>query len=429
MPGLVGRAVTRWTARRAVVALAAVTGWGCSFEVAAPSLVRGDLLDVPSNAGILLAGVQADFECALAHYIVSAGLLGSELGVGSVLQTIKEIDKRDLSPANSLYTSLTCSGNVENAAGLYRPLSTARWQADNTLRLLEGWTDAEVQARPARIATAAAYAGYSLVLMGEGMCTAAIDGGPELTPTQLFDAAEARFTKGIAAAQAAQSTDLLTWNLLGRARARHRRGRLADAAADAAAVPVGYAKTATYSGDAARRENLVSVHAFRSRIITVDSSYRNLTFGGVPDPRVAVTDARTNAADAITRLWQPAKYPTVSSPIAFATGAEARLIVAEARGGAEAVAIINDLHARAALPPFAGGDAAAIQAQIVEERRREFFLTGHHLGDVRQYQLPMSPRAGSPVPAAYGAGVYGGASCFALPDVERLNNPNITKPS
>ncbi|HEX4933169.1 MAG TPA: hypothetical protein VFV33_08325, partial [Gemmatimonadaceae bacterium] len=93
--------------RRAALTLAALASWGCSLDVAAPSLVRGDLVDTPANAGILLAGVQADFECALAHYILSAGLFGSELGVGSVFQNMKEIDKRDLSPVNSTYTSLT----------------------------------------------------------------------------------------------------------------------------------------------------------------------------------------------------------------------------------------------------------------------------------------------------------------------------------
>jgi len=320
-------------ARRAALALATVASWSCNLDVAAPSLVRGDRIDDPSNAAILMSGVQADFECALTHYIVSAGLFGSELGVGSVFQNIKEIDKRDLSPVNSTYTSLTCSGAVEGSTGLYRPLATARWQADNTLKLLEGWTDAEVANRQAGVATAAAYAGYSLVLMGEGMCTSAIDVGPELTPAQLFQQAEERFTKGIAAAQAAQSTDLLNWNLVGRARARHRQGKLQEAAVDAANVPVAFSKNATYSGDALRRENLVWVHGFRSRVITVDSSYRNLTFGGVADPRVAVTDARANAADGVTRLWQATKYGSNAAPIPFATGVEARLILAEARGG------------------------------------------------------------------------------------------------
>lgn len=402
---------------------------GCNLDIDAPSVVRGDRLDVPANVGIIMAGVQADFECALPHYIVSTGLFGSELAVGSVFQNIKEIDKRDLSPVSSTYTTLTCLGPVEGNPGLYKPVSTARWQADHAVELLEKWTDAEVPNRQQRIATAAAYAGYSLLLMGEGMCSSAIDVGPELTSAQLFREAEARFTKGIAAAGAASSSDLLTWNLVGRARARHRQNNLSGASADAAQVPISFVKTATYSADSPRRENLVFVHGQRSRIVTIDPSYRGLTFGGVPDRRVPVTDAKTNAADAVTPLWITSKYASSAAPIAFATGVEARLIVAEAAGGQTAVDIINELHARVGLPPFSSSDPTAIGNQIIEERRREFFLDGHHLGDARQYRFPLLPAAGTPVPPLYGSGTYGSATCFPLPEVERLNNPNINKPS
>ena len=61
-------------------------------------------------------------------------------------------------------------------------------------------------------------------------------------------------------------------------------------------------------------------------------------------------------------------------------------------------------------------------AQIIEERRREFFLEGHRLGDLRRYNLPFLPAPGAP----YGpGGTYGNQTCFPLPDVERINNPNI----
>jgi starch-binding outer membrane protein, SusD/RagB family len=64
-------------------------------------------------------------------------------------------------------------------------------------------------------------------------------------------------------------------------------------------------------------------------------------------------------------------------------------------------------------------------AQLVEERRRELFLEGHRLGDIRRYNLAMSPAAGTAYPG--GGGTYGSQSCFPLPDVERINNPNISK--
>jgi len=80
----------------------------------------------------------------------------------------------------------------------------------------------------------------------------------------------------------------------------------------------------------------------------------------------------------------------------------------------------------AGLPPYdaTGQTAAQVKTQIIEERRRELFLEGHRLGDIRRYALPLSPPAGAAYP---GGGLYGSQSCFPLPDVERLNNPNIPK--
>src|ERR687890_137755 len=94
------------------------------------------------------------------------------------------------------------------------------------------------------ISQAANAAGYSLVLLGEGMCSAAINLGPELQPAQLFEEARTRFTKAIDAATAAPAADApaaqaLNLARLGRARAALDIGgaaNLAAAAADAALI-------------------------------------------------------------------------------------------------------------------------------------------------------------------------------------------------
>lgn len=411
-----------WTAWAGAAMLAAGLG-ACTLDVPAPSQVAADELDFPANANLIVSSVQADFECALAHYISTTSLFGNEFLIAGFFSNQKEVDKRTVFPSNSSYTSVTCSSGVELIGGLYKPLATARWQADNALKLLEGWTDAEVADRQQLIATSAAYAGYSLVLLGESMCSAAIDVGPELSPAQLFQEAEQRFTKGLAAAQSVGSSDLRNWNLVGRARARLRQSKLAEASTDAQQVPISFVKTATYSADSPRRENLVWVHGQRSRWITVDPSYRGLTFGGMPDPRVPVLDANAVGHNGTSPLWITTKYSSNAAPIPFATGVEARLIVAEAAGGQVAVGIINELHDRVGLPPFASSDPTEIRDQILEERKREFFVDGHHLGDLRQYSIPFTPAPGTPFIDL--GGVYGDQTCFPLPDIERANNPNI----
>src|SRR6185503_18169776 len=177
-----------------VSAVAAVLLAGCDRLVAvpAPSRVVATTLDDPSNAPLLMNGVAADFECAFGQYVVAQGLVGNELEVATGLIVMKEYDRRDFKSFGSSYAINTCAATFD--VGVYKTLSIARWGADHLDSLLTKWTDAEVPGRQSLLARSAVYAGFSLVLLGESMCSAAIDLGPELSPAQLFQLAEARFT-------------------------------------------------------------------------------------------------------------------------------------------------------------------------------------------------------------------------------------------
>jgi hypothetical protein len=121
------------------------------------------------------------------------------------------------------------------------------------------------------------------------------------------------------------------------------------------------------------------------------------------------------------------KYPKADSPIRIAGGAEARLIVAEsdiAAGTAASLAgakvAIDAFRARGNQTPLAASDAATLRAALIDQRRRELFLEGQHLGDLIRYGVALTPPAGAPYPQG---GTYGSQLCLALPDVERDNNP------
>jgi hypothetical protein len=350
--------------------------------------------------------------------------VGNELEVSTGGIALKEYDRRDFKTFGSSYSNVLCEDGVN--IGIYKPLSIARWDGDHLLGLLEKWTDAEVTNRQSKIATAAMYTGFSLVLLGESMCSAALDLGPEMTPAQLFAAAEQRFTRSIAAATQSGNTTILNAARVGRARALLRQGKKAEAATDARLVPAGFTFNATYSSDSPRRENGVWTRNQRSQSFTIDPSYRAVAFAGVPDPRVAVTDQKRFAAgDGRTPLWTANKYPAVTTPIPLATWREARLIVAEADGGQSAVTQINVLHTAVGLPPFNSTDPATIASQILYERKAELFLESHGLGDIRQYAIPLTPAPG--VVFKDGSGTYTNQTCFPVPDIERLNNPNFSK--
>ena len=407
-------------------AAAVACGDVVSLEQEAPSRVVANDLYVPGNAQLLVTSTISDYECALAQYIVAAGLVGDELIDAQLSQVGWDYDRRTITPALPIYATNGCTST--QVPGYYTPLSIARATADKILTSLEGWTDEEVTGRQGLIATAAAYAGYSLVLLGESACSAALDAGPELTPTQLLAEAEARFTKAITAAQAANNTAILNLARVGRARARLGLKKYADAKADASLVPDAFVHNATYSAANARRENLVNTQLFRGLYSSVDPSFRNLMVDAAQDSRVVVVDAGVVGHDRVTRIWRTTKYPLISSSIPIASGDEAILITAEADVEANnitaAVAGINKLRTKASLPQYAGVTQAEVRAQIIDERRRELFLEGQRFGDIIRFSIPQTPPAGTAFPVK--GGVYGNQICFPLPDIERNNNPTLS---
>jgi hypothetical protein len=433
------RGARRTVRRLTVVGAALVAGAACYdagkiLDQDAPSRVAATDLDDPTYAQLLVTSAVGDFECAFTQYIVATGLVGDELIDAQLSQAGWDYDRRTIFPASGPYSLFAC-GQTQVPA-LYTPLAVARFDADKILKDLQGWTDAQVPNRQTLIATAAVYAGYSLELLGESMCSAAIDLGPEMTRAQIFAAAEARFTTAITAATAAGNATFLNAALVGRARARLNQNNLPGAGADAALVTdPNFVLNATYSATITRRENMVWSQMYRGFFSAVDPSYRGLTFGGVPDPRVNVVDANTVGTDRATEIWRQTKYTTIGSPIPITRYAEAQLILAEADNAASnttaAVNIINALHTKAGIPPYAGGTQAEVQAQIIEERRREFFLEGKRFGDLIRYNIAIQPAPGTPYPVKGGS--YGPNTglqlCFPLPDVERNNNPNIGKSS
>jgi hypothetical protein len=442
------RALTRLASGLGLLAAAgaaACTDASRILDQEAPSRVEANTLDNPAYAQLLVNGAIGDFECAFTQYIVAGGLVGDELIDAQLGQAGWDYDRRTIFSGSIPYSTSQCG--VTQSPGLYTPLSVARFQADNILRKLQGWSDAQVTNRQSLIAQAGTYAGYSLLLLGEAMCSAAIDLGPEMTRAQLYTAAQDRFTTAITAAQAAGNTSMLNAARIGRARAQLDlayagatvdAAKLAAAGADAALVTdATFVLNATYSSAAVRRENLVWSQMYRGLFSSVDPSYRTVTWLGVVDPRVTVTDAGVNGQDRATRIFRQTKYPLISSPIPIARYAEAQLIVAEANnatgtaaGNTSAVNIINALHTKAGIPPYGGGTQAQVQAQIIEERRREFFLESQRLGDLIRYNLTATPPKGT---LFKNGGTYGLDTgiqlCFPLPDIERLNNPNINKPS
>jgi starch-binding outer membrane protein, SusD/RagB family len=410
-----------------VIALAMVAaGCGSLTETSASQVLGSNLLQ-PSNAPLLANSVVADFECAYADYATATGIVSDELADAQLSALGWDYDRRTVAASSPLLLD-TCApvgnnpGSVQSP-GVWTPLSTARFDGDTLLSLLKDWTAAQVPNKVQLIGQTAAYTGYTLTLMGETMCAGAINGGPRITSDSLLGLAEAHFAVAIANATTAQDDATLNMALLGRARERLDRGHAADAATDAAQIPGGFLKVATYDGLSTRRENRVNTVMFRNFFYSVDVPFQHFTTDGVPDPRVVVDSAGILGQDQVTHIWQAEKYPTIGTPIPVAHYSEAQLIIAEADNdagnGSGAVTIINTLRDNAGLPHYTGSlNKDSVQAAIIHERAAELFLEGHRLADQIRYGqtlLPLYPPTGTPFKDG---GTFGTQLCFPLPTVE-----------
>lgn len=396
------------------------------LDVNAVDRVDASLFDKPGNAALMVNSAVADFECAYASAALVEGIISDEFVDAQLGAASWPYDRRDANtqPGGD-YGFQGCAGSQR--LGIYLPLSTARFDADEALRKLTAWTDAEVANRSLLMSKAALYAGLSYAMMGMSMCEAAFDLQAQINQPAMFAKAEERFTTAITEGQkaGAAAAAFVSAAYVGRARVRLFQNKLTEAAADAALVPAGFVLNATYDAGNSRRYNRFFASTAQFGFYSVDPSARDLRTEGVADPRAAVVRNTTRAADAVTPVYSPAKYSSYASPIRIASYEEAQLIRAEALGSTQAVTIINALRDAVSLPHYTGAtDAASIRTLIINERQRALFAEGFRNYDMQRFQVPLVPAPDTPYPLK--GGTYGDTRCLPLPDIERFNNPNVT---
>jgi len=407
------------------VAMLLVTG-ACHniLSVDLPGRIPTDLLNDPLTAPTLAASVTADFECAFSKYVLSTTTLSDQfLGASGNLNAKNWGTKK-------IYEDDT--GNETNqcgqAYGAYLPLQTARFQSNDILTRLNGWTDAQagVALAPLR-ARVATFGAYAYTLLGEGFCAMRFDLAKQiLTPAQVLAIADTKFTAAITLVNAMSSgsdkTQLLNLVHAGRARERLDAGDLATAVSEAQLVAPGFEFFVTRSVDAQTRYNDAWYWIAELGNSSVDPKYRNLTVGGVPDPRVQVDSGPTlglpkKSFDGVTDLYVVTnKNDSRADPMRLASYVEAQLIIAEAQKGNNAVNIINARRLQLQLPQYTGPtDDASIMALILDERNREFFMEGgQRYNDLLRFKIPWKTGVDqNQVP-------YGTTTCMPLPLDERL---------
>lgn len=393
------------------------------LEVSIPGEVDAADLDNPALARSLMVAAIGEFECAYNAYINGVSILSEEHWVSSGWRNYNIWGARldDLRRWGG-----ACLNNLGDgdALGFWTALARARFQTDDVFNRIEAFPAEQLPFdKTGALATLAAYAGYSYTLLGEGFCEMAIDGGPLMTPSEVLQMAETRFTTAAELAQQAGQTDIYHMAMNGRARVRLNLGRTSEAASDAGVIPSGFVMNATHSTVTPRRQNRLFLNSHRNEYLTVAPAYRDLVIDGVPDIRVPVEDMGRPGEDGSTPLWLQMKYESSTTPIPIASWEEAQLIIAEAELGQVAVDRINGLRDQHGLPHFVPSNVSDNQEvfqQVLEERRRQLFLEGgHRFNDMLRHDIPF------PTGSNHKGEPYGPITCMPLPEQERIANPNI----
>ena len=454
--------LTRVTAAIAAVAVFA----GCTdfLKATNPSAIEAKDLESPLYINLMVNGVIGEYQQIVDDMALRSGVFGDELFNNHGFFEEREIDKRNIIPDNGTW-------------GLfYGPLQRSRFLADSVagrLKVIRG----DSAAFDLRIARVLAYAASSYDLLAEYLCTIPVNGSAPYSPEDIvktFVVPRANEAITIATAHKASTTSTTAQaaadSVINFARVTAARALLyindkTAARAFAVQVPAAFEFRAYYSSQNAREVSAFQNAAAGSPWVSLEPKSKRLNDPRIPHSvlpngvqSIAAGNADTVTLNGVRTIGafspkSPLMFSTYDGTVtgtAFsrgcavpadggactplnymkvATGLEAQYIVAEADGPvASTLAFVNARRAVGLQAPVTLAGAALL-AELREQRRRDFFLDGHRLGDMRRYlkhdQIDNFPRG--PYPGSISNETYNDATCFPLTLSEISGNPNVPR--
>lgn len=411
-----------------MMALLATAGCDSLFEVDNPNVIDASTVDPVADGTIFARSAFQTLAAAYGNMIVYTGWFTDEARVGDTFPTRNEYGRRAVD-----------FSNVTHNDDVWFPITRAIAQGEQVIEILGSEPGQEVS-----LARGAMTSGYGLVLQAEAFCEGTMRGpggepGTLMTPAQLLEVAVNRFDQAIAAAGSASGSDatsILNVSRVGKGRALLQLGRGSEAAQAVASVPADFVFSVPYIDDAGNRGRLGNGAFFYSaggsrESLVVPPHYREIgqDLTGDPadptgDPRVPFYDSGRNGQDSTLRLWSQLKYPAWNSPIALASGLEARYIAAEGSGDvSQILALVNERRAVGGEADYTGSNPLA---ELMRQRSIDFWLQAKRMGDFR--------RQGNLVPNILQPGPYykdnlgnvEDQTCFPIPQAEIDANPNLS---
>jgi hypothetical protein len=417
------------------------------LKVSNPGAIPEVTVEDPKLVTEMVNSAVGEFTRMYSDMAYWSAILTDEAVTGHNYWQHQHIDRRIMDERNSAVSDV------------YSPIQRARALGDTlTVHVKEHLGAAA--ASDVGLARALAYTGYSYTLLGEFFCYAPVDPkSPAITSDEILTRAVAYFEEsvkiGTAAKTAAQAKlaaaktkadstaakdaidavdKVVNLAHVGAARAALNAGNLPKAIEHAQPVPQNFVTWVGHSEDKTFLENpFVGMTTGSNRYLGVDKAFRDLN-----DPRVRYNPTSGKGHNQLTVLYTPYQSSTFgewtkdganqafkkTTKHLLASGLEARYVLAEAGGLTEAdvLAFVNQRRAVGNQAPVAlAGDA--LKAELRDQRRRDFFLDGHRLGDLRRYiklynidQFPSGPHPNKEWEN------YGNATCFVPHYSERVGN-------
>jgi len=403
--------------RVAITGLSLVALGGCSTDVKDPTVVRASTIDPIADARVFSLSGQQNFYQQYATYINNTANYSNETWSGAVRNETNDIARH-----------VIVDTNVDLSGAFWAPMQVVIGTNDQVVSVLKGTPTFNTDIAVAR---SSLWAGLAVELLGEIFCQGALHVGPALTPAQMMDSAIVRLQLATTVAggiTSPEATKILSIARVGLARAYLQKGDNANALTAANLVAAAFTAATVHVDDPQARGRLSNGVFVTSSGTTqiVAGLYRALA-----DPRVTFVDAGINAQDGRNRLFRQTKYASFAAPIRIASGLEARYIAAEAQlkingTTAPALTLIAERRIAGNQPVFTGTTTAAILAELMDQRARDFWLEGKHQGDVirNATAAALVPAAGS----VFYKSEYGNflpTACLPVPFTEKANNPNF----
>lgn len=440
------RQLTRRATLAAVCACALFSASCSDFLVAEnPGALKETDVNDPGYVALISNGPIFAFQNAIDDATYWNGQFTDEIWNREVFVEEGQIDRREVYPEMSYLTAFT-----------YNPMQRARFVAEDAAKRLKILISPDSAGRFLPIARAHAYAGLAYVTLGEMNCTTPINlGVPRDWDTMMNDAiahmdtaitiatAARTFYNGLTppnAGQVAAADSILNLARVVSARAALNRGEFARATTFASAVT-----STTFNFVEWYSDNTTAQRHRTFDRLTVNNSgtMQNTPFlAKTNDPRLPRNPAVTGTS--VGRPLSPSAYSTYTGTVAggafaaalsfrLASYLEAQYIIHEANPTtAAAVTFIDSRRAigNQGASGIAVGNAAAVRAELREQRSRDFYLDNHRLGDVRRYiklynvnLFEQGPYPGSTTGQIFNPTV----TCWPLPISEINANPNIPK--